>query len=319
MGKVAKSWALLILPLAGVGLVFVHPAVGMGVALFGGVAVVLSVFSLNVPAARAAAVVGSLTAASAVYLASGSLLLAVSILPVLVLLLPYEVVLRTNRDASDYATAVGVLAGLVIAGLAWPTLTSPWWAAGPGVIFALGALLGLVSIKARNDYLTLLPKSKVRIGEPLPVDVSLPTRDGGAPFSLADHIGEFVLLVFIRGDWCPVCHVMLRIVSKERETLTRHGVRIAIISPTESQMDDEAVTRLGLDPGMLHDADSGLARSLDLLQRGKYEGKDVPMPVTILIDRDGKVRHMSKPDDVTAYSNERKVISILEASTAQAA
>lgn len=40
------------------------------------------------------------------------------------------------------------------------------------------------------------------------------------------------------------------------------------------------------------------------------------MPVTILSDKAGKVRHLSKPDDVTAYSSEERALSILEVSPA---
>ena len=32
---------------------------------------------------------------------------------------------------------------------------------------------------------------------------------------------------------------MMRIVSREAPTLKRHGVRVAIVSPSEGQMDDE--------------------------------------------------------------------------------
>jgi peroxiredoxin len=316
MGKVAKSWTLLVLPLAGMGLVNVYAPAGMAVALFGAVVVTFSAYSLNVPATRAAGAISALAAASAVYLASGSWLLALAVLPALVLMMPSEAMLRHNRNALDFGPLVGVLASAVLIGLAYPMLESPWWIAGPGAVSLLQLMLGLSLLGSRKEYLAKMGNTKVKVGEPLPVDVALPARDGRPPFSLSDHRGKFVLLVFIRGDWCPVCHVMMRIVAKEAEALKAHGVHIAIISPTEGQMEDEAVRQLGLDPGMLWDDNSNLARSLDLLQKDQRDGKDVPMPVTILIDQDGKVRHLSKPDDVTAYTSENRVLSLLQAAPA---
>jgi peroxiredoxin len=303
---------MLVVPLAGVGLVYVYPPVGVGVAAVGAIMVTFSIFALNVPAARAAAVIAILANAAAVFLASGSWALALAVLPPMLMVMPSELVMRRNRNMSDFGPLVGVLAGVVLLGVALPMLTSVWWVLAVVPHLLLGLLFVKLTLGGRSSYMAHFNRLKVQEGKPLPVDVSLPARDGKETFSLAKHAGQFVLLLFIRGDWCPVCHVMMRIVSKESATLEKHGVKVAIISPTEGQLEDEAVEHMGLDPGMLYDENSNLARALDLIQKDQTNGKDVPLPVTVLIDPQGVVRNISKPDDVTAYSNEQKIISILE-------
>ena len=119
--------------------------------------------------------------------------------------------------------------------------------------------------------------------------------------------------MFVRGDWCPVCHVMMRIISKEAATLAKHNVKLVLISPSEGKVDEEFAKQIGLQSDFVHDKDSAFAVSIGLLEaKAAKEGKDVPLPVAILVDPQGIVRHVSRPDDVTAFSSENKLVRILE-------
>ncbi len=312
MGKVAKAWVGTAIAAAGLAIAYWVPVAGVVVAVAGVIASLFSTVTLNVPAARAATVTALVLNAAAVFVATGSSWLSLSVLLPLMVSFPNELVMRHLGGALNFTPMVGLLSGLVLLGVGWPSLPSPWWAF---VLLPHALLTGertVVGLRTRSEHLQAMTRTRVVVGEPLPVDVVLPSRDGQPPFSLKEHLGQFVLLVFVRGDWCPVCQVMMRIVSREAPTLKRHGVRVAIVSPSEGQMDDEAVQRLGLVPGMLYDENNALARALGLLEPGKKDGKDITLPVTILIDKQGIVRNVTRPDDVTDFASERRVLAILE-------
>jgi peroxiredoxin len=49
--------------------------------------------------------------------------------------------------------------------------------------------------------------------------------------------GEFGVVLFYRGSWCPYCNAQLRAFQRATETLSELGVRVAAVS-----VDDEATT-----------------------------------------------------------------------------
>jgi peroxiredoxin len=319
MGKVATTWAIAAVVCAvAVG---GHLAAGVGawVPIAGTVVTTLATFvawgkviELNVPRARVGGAIAMAANGGMVFSASGSWQLAVACSLPLMLAMPGELIMRNNVTLLNWQNLFAAAVGVVFLVLAWPT---GWW--GLAALPAVGATLSLAVYLLANHGkgVAARERAKLTVGSPIAVDVKLPARDDAAPFDLADHADSFALLVFIRGDWCPVCHVMMRIISREADMLNKHHVKVAIISPTEGQMEDEAVEKLGLNPGMLFDEDSKLAASLGLIE-SKKDGKDVPVAVSILVGPGRVVRHISRPDDVTSFSSERKVVSILEAAAA---
>jgi len=67
----------------------------------------------------------------------------------------------------------------------------------------------------------------VRVGEAAPGFTLPDTED--APWSLADHRGQWVVLVWVFADWCPVCHGEFRELIEMRDQFASAGVRVATI------------------------------------------------------------------------------------------
>ena len=61
----------------------------------------------------------------------------------------------------------------------------------------------------------------------------------GAPIELPDALaGQFAVILFYRGSWCPYCNAQLRAFQRAADKLSALGVRVVALS-----VDDEATTR----------------------------------------------------------------------------
>jgi peroxiredoxin len=73
-------------------------------------------------------------------------------------------------------------------------------------------------------------------GDPFP-RVTISTTDGQT-LTLPDALaGEFGVVLFYRGAWCPYCNAQLRAFERARQTLADNGILVAALS-----VDDEETT-----------------------------------------------------------------------------
>ena len=152
---------------------------------------------------------------------------------------------------------------------------------------------------------------RVKIGEAVP-DVHLFSRDNQTEFQLSRERGRFVLLCFLRGDWCPACHMMMRIYKKESANLAKHNVKMVAISPSAGSDAEEFAKVIGVDYLLLADPDCKAAQMFGAILPGAFKAADVPLPASFLIDPEGVLRFASVPQNVQAFLDPRMVVGILE-------
>ena len=99
-----------------------------------------------------------------------------------------------------------------------------------------GALLlsvaGLLSVVIYSYWYSELPRpanSELRIGSPLP-EFELET-EGGKPVSSRSFLGKPLLLLFYRGNWCPLCTAQIREVAEQYRELDARGIQVVLASP----------------------------------------------------------------------------------------
>ncbi len=307
VSKIGRVWLVAVLALGGAGLVPLQPVAGVAVGVVGAVLSTFMAIALNVPLSRHAQRVAAVGAAAAVYLATESPLLAAATAVPFVVLMPNEPVMSTSAALVVPQLLFGSLSGAVLVAAAWPT--GLWGlAAVPGIL--LNAMFLKGNLDGRKHANVVLKNTKLRVGERLP-DIRLPYRDGDGEFVLADERGGALLLVFVRGDWCPMCHVMMRLISREAKTLARHAVKLVIITPTEGPVDGEFAQQLGLETRLVLDKGSATALSFSMQDAGERDGQPIPLPVALLVDRDGVLRDVTRPDDVSRFAGEKKIIESL--------
>jgi peroxiredoxin len=66
-------------------------------------------------------------------------------------------------------------------------------------------------------------------GDPFP-QLTISTT-GGQALTLPDaFVGDFAVVLFYRGSWCPYCNAQLRAFERASQTLADNGIRVAALS-----------------------------------------------------------------------------------------
>lgn len=150
------------------------------------------------------------------------------------------------------------------------------------------------------------------------MDFELPDQEGKL-VKLSDFRGKHpVLLIFVRGDWCPGCHMMLRTYERNRQRFMDKGVHVVAIGPDDIEVNRDMVSRIGVRYLMLSDASQqvsdryGVVYNNPVLEAGIDYAQGIPLPASFLIDTDGMVRYVSRPDRVGEFLDPSLIFSVLE-------
>jgi len=306
MPKPVVIWLLCLGSLAGLGVTFLDSVAGVAVCLASCVAAGLGTSRHNVPRTRWAYHLAVGVTSLSVFVASRSPWLALATVTFGLPLLAMETVMRRWRRLLDLQPLFTLLIG---ATFVWLGRGSGVWMLAIAPIALPTLLMGTVSLFMVRNETKILRRTSLKVGGPLP-DFSLPYREGEGTFRLSEHRGRHVLLCFVRGDWCPVCHVLMRIIMREAPRLERHNVKVMLITPSAGPMDPQLRLDLGINAKMAYDEDALLARSFGLIE-SKHRGHDVPLPVALLIDPRGTLLNITRPDDVTSFTSESRILQIL--------
>jgi peroxiredoxin len=209
------------------------------------------------------------------------------------------------------------LAAYLAANILYPEYGWKGWTF-PGILIAFQALLAYETYKDQRQLGSHVKGGyKVQIGTEAP-DFNLPDQNG-MMVSPADYRGSrHLLLIFVRGDWCPACHMMLRTYMKNNKKFQEKGIFCMAIGPDPVGVNREMVLKLGLEFKVLADEKQRTAMKygVQLDQSAndfaeKYE-EGIPLPASFLVDKSGIVRYVSRPDRVGEFLDPSKIFPILE-------
>jgi peroxiredoxin len=214
----------------------------------------------------------------------------------------------------DAVAALVLVGGYVMGNL---TTSAGWvgWAAPALPVFysvfkTIGAMLDFKAIGPLKKK-----KYKVEVGAPAP-EFTLRDQEGKM-VSLSDYKGKnSVLLVFVRGDWCPSCHITLRTYERNKDKLEKGNVVVIGIGPDPIGVNSDMVKRLGVSYHMLAD------EKLECVSRYGIQAQDnnpmtrydpgIPLPATFLVCPDGYIRYTSRADNPGEILNPNDIFPILE-------
>ncbi|TND10370.1 MAG: peroxiredoxin [Bacteroidetes bacterium] len=216
-------------------------------------------------------------------------------------------------EPATFIIALGVhLAGIFMGHGDWKA----WVIPAPAFFFA--AVIGWGILKDKKQLLGVTLKGyKIAIGGEAPA-FSLPDQNGEL-VQLSDFKGSrHLLLIFVRGDWCPGCHMMLRTYQKEAERFRSKNIFVLSVGPDPVGVNKEMVERLGLDFKVL--ADEGQKTAMIYgVQMQEYDNdfaekydEGIPLPASFLVDKQGVVRYVSRPDRVGEFLNPSLIFPIIE-------
>lgn len=214
-------------------------------------------------------------------------------------------------DPLLFFTACGIYIFRNLSGFStWSTWIFPALAIIPNAIFLY------------SDYSflrVLLPyfrkKEGIREGDPAPL-FQLPDQDGTI-VKLEDFAGKRnILMVFIRGDWCPSCQIKLRTYQRHSDKFREKNILLLAISPDSAETSRDMVSRLGLEFKVLHDEGQktairyGMQIPSSILGEKFHPGMTIP--ASILIDRKGIVRYASRSDRIGEYLDPASILPVVE-------
>lgn len=221
---------------------------------------------------------------------SGVLLTTAPLLMVITWLMMLKNVARTSAHFPlvNFIGAIG--AGLAV----WAGLGQGAGVAAP--LLAVGAWLGfLLYAYWFSTFGGRLPSARLQVGSALP-HFSL-RNASGASVTAAQLTGKPAILVFYRGNWCPLCMAQIKELAARYRDLSDLGVRVALISPQPHGNTVALAEKFRVNFDFLTDEGNAAARALGIenangtpmgMQMFGY-ANDTVLPTVVITGSDGKV------------------------------
>jgi len=138
-----------------------------------------------------------------------------------------------------------------------------------------------------------------------------------------------VVLIFIRGQWCPFCNKHLKALQDQFHQIYEKGASVVVVTPEKSEFIKRTIEKTSAEFTILYDEDYKIAKVFDVLflpnkmMRVMYnavlgaklkeshsdDSEQLPIPATFIISKEMKImwRHFD-PD----YKNRSKMADILK-------
>lgn len=220
----------------------------------------------------------------------GVLLTTAPLLTVITWLMTLKNVARTSAHFPfvNFLGAIG--AGLAV----WAWIGHGADIAAP--LLALGAWLGfLLYAYWFSTFGGRLPSARLSVGEALP-HFTLKSA-GGASVTSAQLTDRPAILIFFRGNWCPLCMAQIKELAARYRDLSDLGVRVALISPQPHGNTMALAEKFKVNFDFLTDEGNAAARVLGIenangtpmgMQMFGY-ANDTVLPTVVITGSDGKV------------------------------
>lgn len=182
--------------------------------------------------------------------------------------------------------------------------------------------------KATADLKAFNFKEKtLKIGEAFPEATLLNYK--GEAVSLKEALdGKPAIISFYRGSWCPYCNLELAYYTRLLGEKENEGVRMFAISPEKPDVAMENTDPQSLNFVICSDVDNKLAKELNLVfglpekiqeiykkfgidldaSQGN-NAKELPIPATFVLDKDGKVAYVNLDEDYTTRPDAKEVVA----------
>jgi peroxiredoxin len=193
----------------------------------------------------------------------------------------------------------------------WPTLLgtlaviSLALAGHACVVMVSLAILNLLSVHAYIRWYSRYGtrEANVALGESLPAVTF--TNLEGKSVSVADYAGQPLVMLFFRGNWCPLCMAQIREVAAQYQSLQDQGVRVALISPQSHSQSADLAKQFQVDFEYLRDDDNQAARALGIVDAGGTPAglealgydSDTVMPTVFIVDAEGRLVYQHLTDN----------------------
>lgn len=159
---------------------------------------------------------------------------------------------------------------------------------------------------------------KLQLGNQLPPLLLMSSN--GQDVQNHDFLGAPAVLIFFRGNWCPLCMAQIKEVAKSYQELSSKGCKVALISPQPEENTKVLADKFNVPFMFLTDKGNSVAKSFGIeMKNGLPAGmemlgydKDTVYPTVIITDATGRIiyhdftnnyRMRPEPDEFIAILN----------------
>ena len=177
------------------------------------------------------------------------------------------------------------------------------------------AMITFLNFTDRSSLVKTTGKGFIGIGNKAP-DFELPDENGKL-VSLSQYKGTTLLIVFVRGDWCPGCHIIMRTYEKNREVMQQKGVVLLCIGPDPVGVNKELAKKIDIRFHLLSDDSQQVAMKYTVELQPMHAGvpkeyKGIPLPASFIVDKEGIICFTSRTDNAGEIISPEKVFAVME-------
>ena len=165
--------------------------------------------------------------------------------------------------------------------------------------------------------------AKIKVGQALP-DFTLYSSENGAAVPSSVLRQQPALLLFFRGNWCPLCVAQIKEIAASYQELNRRGVKVFLVSPQSEKQSKSLAKQFDAPMEFMVDKKLQAAQQLGLVhENGTPMGmvgykSDTVMPTAILTDEKGQVIFADLTDNYRVRPEPQTFIDMLEKHLASA-
>jgi peroxiredoxin len=225
--------------------------------------------------------------------AVASIWLSVSVAAVQVLI--YFVRLYVSHVPRTSVNLVGFTVGIFMATMYSIFTSYRLEVASVAPLLALVCMAGWMAYVGWYSNLGPGGSSGIKLGKRIP-SIDLEDYDGN-PVNSEQWLGQKRLILFYRGNWCPICTAQVNELSQFQDRFDALGVKYTFISPQAHDKSRRFANRTGMNADFLVDKDNRAAAKLGIVHKNGLPmglqvlgyDTDVPKPTVFVIDENGKV------------------------------
>lgn len=168
------------------------------------------------------------------------------------------------------------------------------------------------------SYLPAVKDSKLQLHQQLP-KLEFETSDG-KKISTDELPGDFKILMFYRGNWCPLCVAQIKEVAAHYRELQEMNTTVLLISPQPSQHHSNLHKKFNVPFYYVKDVKNRVARALGIahlqgipfgFQLLGYDS-DTVFPTVIITNKKGNIIHIEQTDNYRVRPEPSAYISIIK-------
>lgn len=184
-----------------------------------------------------------------------------------------------------------------------------WWIAG---IIAVGIVVVIYWRRSARPV-----PDPLRRGQPLPEFAA--TDEQGNALNSSQLKGTAVVMIFVRGNWCPFCSKQVRNLTGYYKAINDAGARLIFVTPKPLETTRRVAEFFEVEFDFWLDESLEATRTLGLLLENgvprdylKEYGSDTIWPTSLVIDREGTIRYVELSKHIIDRPNPKTLLRELQ-------